>query len=99
MGFTSFEQVDRLTFPEYNLMMKAVELRRVDEEYRIHWQAYLNQAVKSTKGKKDPKPIYKRFEKFFDYDKALEAVMDEREEEPHPDRFAALKAHMREGEN
>ena len=27
LGFTSFDQVDRLTIPEYNLLMQAVRLR------------------------------------------------------------------------
>ena len=45
----SFEEVNKLTIPEYNLLMKSVELRRVDEEYRLHLQAFLNFKAKAKK--------------------------------------------------
>ena len=45
LGFTSFDQVDRLTIPEYNLLMQAVRLRQVDLDYRNHLQAFLSFAV------------------------------------------------------
>lgn len=88
--------MDELTIPEYNLLMQSVQLRQVDEQYRLHWQAYLNQAVKSTKGKKNPKPLYPRFSKFFDYEKAQQAVMNNEKKDARTDRFAALRAHLRE---
>lgn len=66
-------QVDRLELPEYGLLMKAAALRRVDEEYRTHEQAFLTVAAKATKGKKG-RPVYKTFKSFFDYDAAVEKV-------------------------
>ena len=63
-------QVDRLDLPEYGLMMKAARLRRVDDEYRTHEQAFLNVAARATKGKKG-RPVYKTFKSFFDYDAAV----------------------------
>ena len=66
-------QVDRLELPEYDLLMKAAGLRRVDEEYRTHEQALLNVAARATKGKK-AKPVYKTFKSFFDYDTAVAKV-------------------------
>ena len=51
LGFTSFDQVDRLTIPEYNLLMKAVRLR---QEKRV--------------GKHKSRPVYRTFQKFYDYD-------------------------------
>ena len=86
--------MDELTIPEYNLLMKAAQLRQVDEQYRLHWQAYLNQAVKSTKGRKNPKPMYTNFRKFFDYEKAQQDVFEQPAKEA--DRFAALREHLRE---
>lgn len=68
-------QVDRLELPEYELMMKAASLRRVDEEYRTHEQAYLNVAARATKGKKG-RPVYKTFKSFFDYEKAIEKIQN-----------------------
>ena len=67
LGFKSFEEVDRLTIPEYTLLMEAVQLREVDKDYRNHLQAFLNFAVKAEKkvGKNKTKPVYQRFSKVF----------------------------------
>lgn len=72
-GFTSFEQVDKLTFAQYELLVRAHALREVDKDYRVHQQAFLNFAVKATKkaGKGKERPIYARFEKFFNYKRAI----------------------------
>lgn len=72
---TSMEQVDRMDIPEYELLMQAMELRQVDEEYRTHEQAFLTVAARATKGKKGT-PVYKRFKDFFDYDGAIRKVKD-----------------------
>lgn len=54
LGFTSFEQVDRLTIAQYEIMMEALRYRIVDDEYRAHRQAFLNFAAQAQKksGKK-----------------------------------------------
>ena len=41
--------MDKLTIAEYDLLMEAVELRLVDEDYRLHRQAYLNFSAQATK--------------------------------------------------
>lgn len=66
LGFKSFEEVDRLTIPEYTLLMEAVQLREVDKDYRNHLQAFLNFAVKAEKkvGKNKTKPVYQDSESF-----------------------------------
>lgn len=69
------EQVDRMEIPEYELLMQAMELRQVDEEYRTHEQAFLTVAARATKGKKGT-PVYKRFKDFFDYEEAIRKVKD-----------------------
>lgn len=69
------EQVDRMDIPEYELLMRAKELRQVDEEYRTHEQAFLTVAARATKGKKGT-PVYKRFKDFFDYEEAIRKVKD-----------------------
>ena len=73
MDFKSFSEVDRLTIPEYNLLMEATRLKQVDMDYRNHLQAYLNFAVKAEKkaGKNKSKPVYSRFKKFYDYEKEI----------------------------
>lgn len=70
----SFAEVDRLTIPEYNLLMEAVKLREVDKDYRNHLQAFLNYSVQAQKksGKNKTKPVYDRFHKFYDYEAAVD---------------------------
>ena len=69
-------EVDRLTIPEYILLMEGVRLKQVDMDYRNHLQAYLNFAVKAEKktGKNKSKPVFTKFKKFFNYDKAVKKV-------------------------
>lgn len=76
LGFKSLEEVDRLTIPEYNLLMEAAQLKEVDKDYRNHLQAFLNFAVKAEKkaGKGKTKPVYQRFRNFFDYEKEVDLV-------------------------
>ena len=73
-GFKSLAEVDRITIPEYVLLMEAVQLEQVDLDYRNHLQAYLNFAVKATKNGKKPKPVFDKFNKFFDYEKEVDKV-------------------------
>jgi hypothetical protein len=72
LDFKSFAEVDRLTIPEYNLLMEAVRLKQIDMDYRNHMQAWLNRVVKAEKksGKKT-KPVYTKFKQFYDYEKNL----------------------------
>lgn len=76
LGFENLDQVDNITPYEYRLLMKSKELEMVDEEYRIHLQAYLNMSAQAKKraGKK-VKPVYTKFTKFYDYQKSLDRVM------------------------
>ena len=88
------EEVDRLTLPEYQLLMKSTSLKMVDMDYRAHQQAFLNFAVQSKKkvGKNKEKPVYSQFEKFYNYKAELEKVEKKNQE---PDRFADLKDYLR----
>lgn len=96
-GIKTLDEFDRITIPEYRIMMEAAALREVDKDYRNHLQAFLNFAVKATKkvGKNKTKPVYSRFEKFFNYERAVNHVRKTKK----ADRFAKLKARLRmEGE-
>ena len=73
--------------------MEAKKLHEIDEDYKAHRQAFLNFQVQATD--KKGRPIYKHFEKFFDYDKVLAGT----KKKPQTDRFAALKQHLREDEH
>lgn len=90
--------MDRLTIPEYELMMEAYQLRLVDEDRLIHWQAFLNFAVQAKRkvGKMKEKPVYSRFDKFFDYKKELQSVTDKKQKESA--RFSGIgKMFKKEG--
>ena len=58
------DEVNRLTFPEYELLMKAVRLKQIDKEYELHLQAYLSLLVKAEKkaGKGKSRPVYRNVE-------------------------------------
>jgi hypothetical protein len=73
LDFKSFAEVDRLTIPEYNLLMEAARLKETDKDYRNHLQAWLNFTVKAEKkaGKGKTKPVYTKFKQFYDYEKHL----------------------------
>ena len=77
-------------------LMRAVRLRQVDLDYRNHLQAFLSFAVQAEKqvGKHKSRPVYRTFQKFYDYDAELQKVLSDREPE---DRFAGLKQFLREG--
>lgn len=61
---------------EYELLIKAANLRRIDEEYNIHLLAFKTFQVKAMKksGKKR-KPVYDRFSKFYDYKRRINEVL------------------------
>jgi len=69
------EEVDRLEIPEYELLMKASNLRHIDEEYRTHEQAFLSVVARATKGKRGT-PVYKNFKDFFDYESAVKKIIN-----------------------
>ena len=75
--------MDRLTIPEYELLMEGVRLKQIDKDYRNHLQAFLNFVVKSEKrvGKNKSRPVYNTFKKFYDYEKEVEKVKKHDEKE------------------
>lgn len=89
MDFKSFEEVDRLTIPEYTLLMESVRLKQIDLDYRNHLQAFLNFAVKAEKkvGKNKSKPVFGKFKKFYDYEKEIAKVTNKGNEKS---RFSGI---------
>lgn len=89
--------MDRLTIPEYELLMKAVKLKQIDTDYRNHLQAYLNFAVKAEKkvGKGKSKPVYRKFKQFYDYESELEKVTNKSNKKS---RFAGIGKFLKKGE-
>lgn len=97
LDFKSFAEVDRLTIPEYNLLMEAVRLKQVDADYRNHLQAFLNFAVKAEKktGKNKSRPVYTKFRRFYDYEAELEKVKRGGKTES---RFSGIGKFLKKGE-
>lgn len=97
LDFKSFAEVDRLTFPEYNLLMKAVQLKQIDNDYRNHLQAFLNFAVKAERktGKNKSKPVYSKFDKFYDYEAEQKKII---KKETGKSRFAGIGRFLNRGE-
>ena len=71
-GINSFDEFNRMTMREYNILSEAYALKYVDKERDLHELAFLTFAATATK--KSGKPVYKTFKKFFDYEKELERV-------------------------
>ena len=97
LDFKSFAEVDRLTIPEYNLLMKAVQLKQIDMDYRNHLQAFLNFAVKAEKkvGKNKSRPVYSTFKRFYDYEKEIKKVTEKGEKKS---RFSGIGKLLKKGE-
>ncbi len=97
LDFKSFAEVDRLTIPEYSLLMEAVRLKQVDMDYRNHLQAFLNFAVKAEKkvGEGKSRPVYSKFERFFNYKKEIEKAAKKGGEKS---RFSGIGKFLKKGE-
>ena len=95
MDFKSFAEVDRLTIPEYQLLMEAAQLKQVDDDYRNHLQAYLNFAVKAEKktGKNKSAPVYRKFKQFYNYDAEVRKVTKKEQKS----RFSGIGKLLKKG--
>jgi len=99
-GFTSFAEVDNLTPHQYRLMVRALRLRQVDEDYKSHWLAYNTfQASAKKKQGKSEVAVYKTFRSFFNYEEELKKA--EKELSGPDDKFKDLIAYKKrkEGES
>ena len=75
LGYNSTEEFDKLTIPDYELLMEGAAYRRTDAEYwaaRVAWLSMSAQAKKKTG--KSYRPVYKKFKQFFDIEKAIREV-------------------------
>ena len=97
LGFKSFDEVNRLTIAEYELLMKAAELREADLDYRLHMQAFLNvqAGAKKKAGKNKESLVYSRFSKFYDRMKEIDRIMNRETE--GKSRFAGIGKLLKKG--
>lgn len=77
--------------------MKAFHLRMVDKEYLIHLQAWANRNVKAEKksGRRRV-PLYRRFDKFFDYEGRIKQVLGKVKKKPVSTTASRYVEYMRE---
>ena len=68
--------------------MKAHNLQFVDEMYMLHMQAFKNFQVRARK--KSGRPVYRSFDKFYNYRKEVDRVMSVNKAEEN-DKFADLR--------
>lgn len=74
---TSLEQVDSLTVKEFDWLMEAESLRKVDRDFWLHRLAFQSFRVKDRrKAGKGTKFVYNSFRKFFNYEEELKKVQD-----------------------
>ncbi len=76
LNMKDFTEINSMTLYEYNMRMKAFQLRQVDRELEIHQQAWANWNVKAmkTQGKKRV-PVFGSFKQFFDYDSRIKEIL------------------------
>lgn len=70
LGFTSFEQVDRMTVAEFSKLIEAHRRKDVRKTADLHRLAWLIREIKATK-RGGKRYVYDKFEKFYDVNKAL----------------------------
>ena len=82
LGYSSIRDFEKLTIPEYELLMEGAAYRKVDMEYWANRVAWLTMVAKSKKksGKKLV-VVYKKFRQLFNIDavvRELEGKIDSR---------------------
>lgn len=84
------------------MKIKALEYAEVDQLYHLHLQAYLNMSAQAEKksGSKIKK-VFDTFQKFFDYDSALEELSNEKNTKKKSilDRVSEFMKNKEEKEN
>lgn len=68
--------------------MKAHNLQFADEMYMLHMQAFKNFQVRARK--KSGRPVYRNFDKFYNYRREVDRVMSGNKAEEN-DKFADLR--------
>lgn len=83
-----------MSYDEYRLRMQAHRLRQIDEALRLHEMAWLNREIHAEKpaGKHRTKPVYTRFEKFFDYAARLREAQNAPSDPPESDLLSRVRA-------
>lgn len=78
LGINDPEKVLDMTPKQYSALMRGYSYKLVDDQYIAHKQAWINNQVSATKskGKGKTEPVFKTFNKFFDYEREIKRVDD-----------------------
>lgn len=81
-----------MTFEEYELLMQAAHLKKIDMDYRNHLQAFLNFAVQAKKkaGKNKLVPVFRKFEKFYNYKREINKALTKQDKKGRFDGIGNL---------
>lgn len=75
LGITDRMDAHIMRLSDYTLRMEAFNLREIDEEYKMHLNAWLHARVSDMKEKnKKQVPIYRSFKDFYDYEKRIQEI-------------------------
>ena len=85
----TLDEIDRLTLPEYELLLNAYVLKRVDYECDLHKVAWLS--VSAGAMTKQGKPVYQKFEDFYDHENEISKI-----QKKPKDKFLNLSRHLKE---
>ena len=98
-GMADMHDIDRLTFRDFRLRMKAYSLRQLDKERDLAFLAWQMREVNATKqsGKNKRKYVYTRFDKFFEHEKYEARIKGE--EKPSNGMVERYKQYMRNKAN
>lgn len=72
--------------------MYAYKLKQIDDEHKMHMQAWINHQVTATKYKGQKQvPVYKKFTDFYDYEKRIKEVEVQRQKRLSPKQRKMIK--------
>lgn len=75
-------EAKRCTLVDFEILQKAYAIKMTDETARDTRIAWFHQAVKATKGKKDPKPKYRKLSEFYNAEEAFWKLFETEKETP-----------------
>lgn len=84
--------MDQITPAQYKIMLDALALRMVDESMQAHRIAFLTFVAQGKKrsGKNKQKPVYRKFEQFFNYDREIDRVKNRKDRQSRLEDIAKL---------
>ena len=74
LGIDDFLTINRMTIPEFELRMKAAELKQLDRIHELHILAWAINQARATK--RNGRPVFRTFRSFFDFEKQEKKILE-----------------------